>query len=107
MINSMTIRAYCENNGKTFSSGIELRDDGSGVYISKWPFDDLAEPTAEQLANIDTSISDAKLELSKLDAIIPRYVEDLVNTTSTQLFGSVLDAKTRKEQLRTIVRGAA
>ena len=54
---SNKIKLYCEANGVSnidFMKDVQLRDDGSGVYIYEWNID-IAQPTDEQLASYETA----------------------------------------------------
>lgn len=54
---SNKIKLYCEANGVSnidFMKDVQLRDEGSGVYIYEWNID-IAQPTDEQLASYETA----------------------------------------------------
>jgi len=54
---SNKIKLYCEANGVSnidFMKDVQLRDEGSGVYIYEWNID-IAHPTDEQLASYENA----------------------------------------------------
>ena len=54
---STKIKLYLEANSKTYDeerNNFELQDEGSGAYIKFWSVDGLAQPTEEQLNDLES-----------------------------------------------------
>ncbi len=77
------IKLYAEASGKTnidFFKDVRVQDDsdGNGPYIKEWNIDDLAQPTAEQLAPYDA-------------ASITEEANNVVRQTRKKAYGDIGD----------------
>lgn len=101
------LKAYLEANGKSIEDvSIEDALDGRGPRIVNWPFPDVPQPTAEDLDALDGAVEvmKAKERLKALDAVLPRFNEDVAERLELPLFGAMADAKAEKETLRELIR---
>ena len=63
------VKLYLEANSKTWDdTKVSLQDnsDGNGVFIASWDYD-IAQPTAEQIANYETAATTAEALQTVLD----------------------------------------
>ena len=58
------------------------------------------------LAEQSAAIYDAKEQLTAMDKILPRHIEDLMDNAGLTYFGEQAAIKTQKEALRAIVTGS-